>query len=132
MMRQDLKKMNKRHSIKNILTASFAAGIFALAALNDASSIKANAISDNSAVYSSMMGIADVTAGRGVTEAMKNVTTRGVADPGTGLNVDMSATLNTGVDAAIPGETTIEVYLSENYNSDYDLYEFGFNNKYFF
>ena len=132
MMRQDLKKMNKRHSIKNILTASFAAGIFALAALNDASSIKANAISDNSAVYSSMMGIADVTAGRGVTEAMKNVTTRGVADPGTGLNVDMSATLNTGADAAIPGETTIEVYLSENYNSDYDLYEFGFNNKYFF
>ncbi|MCR5739482.1 MAG: hypothetical protein K6G43_06655 [Lachnospiraceae bacterium] len=88
---------------------------------------------DNSALYGSLGDIQDVNAGQSVTGAMANVTNQTVSQgtqPASGLTpvVQAAATAN----PLLPSERTVEVYLSERYNEEYKLYEFGFNNKYFF
>ena len=88
---------------------------------------------DNSALYGSLGDIQDVNAGQSVTGAMANVTNQTVSQgtqPASGLTpvVQTAATAN----PLLPSERTVEVYLSERYNEEYKLYEFGFNNKYFF
>jgi hypothetical protein len=88
---------------------------------------------DNSALYGSLGDIQDVNAGQSVTGAMANVTNQTVSQgtqPVSGLAPVVQAAA--AANPLLPSERTVEVYLSERYNEEYKLYEFGFNNKYFF
>ena len=88
---------------------------------------------DNSALYGSLGDIQDAGAGQSAVNAMANVTNQTVgqgAQLASGLTPTVAAAAATN--PLLPSERTIEVYLSERYTEEYKLYEFGFNNKYFF
>ena len=88
---------------------------------------------DNSALYGSLGDIQDAGAGQAAVNAMANVTNQTVGQ-GTQLASGLTPTVAAAAatNPLLPSERTIEVYLSERYTEEYKLYEFGFNNKYFF
>ena len=88
---------------------------------------------DNSALYGSLGDIQDAGAGQSAVNAMANVTNQTVGQ-GTQLASGLTPTVAAAAatNPLLPSERTIEVYLSERYTEEYKLYEFGFNNKYFF
>jgi hypothetical protein len=88
---------------------------------------------DNSALYGSLGDVQDVSAGQALTGAMANVTNQTVSQ-GAPLASGLTPTVQAAATAnpLLPSERTVEVYLSERYTEEYKLYEFGFNNKYFF
>ena len=88
---------------------------------------------DNSALYGSLGDVQDVSAGQALTGAMSNVTNQTVSQ-GAPLASGLTPTVQAAATAnpLLPSERTVEVYLSERYTEEYKLYEFGFNNKYFF
>jgi hypothetical protein len=85
---------------------------------------------DNSALYGSLGDIQDVTAGQATTGAMASVNNQSVTQPAPAVTPAVQAAV--AADPLLPSERTVEVYLSERYNDEYRLYEFGLNNKYFF
>lgn len=85
---------------------------------------------DNSALYGSLGDIQDVTAGQATTGAMASVNNQSVTQPAPVVTPAVQAAV--AADPLLPSERTVEVYLSERYNEEYRLYEFGLNNKYFF
>lgn len=85
---------------------------------------------DNSALYGSLGDIQDVTAGQATTGAMASVNNQSVTQPAPVVTPAVQAAI--AADPLLPSERTVEVYLSERYNEEYRLYEFGLNNKYFF
>ena len=82
---------------------------------------------DNSALYGSLGDIANTAPSQNDAAAMANVTNQTVNQ-----SVVAAAATMTTPDLNVPTERTSEIYLSEKFHSDYMLYEFGFNNKYFF